>query len=311
MEEILIGSYIKQKRLDNGWSQEYLCENICGQSTLSRIENNERTPSAGVVKTLLQKLGLPAGRFFALLSADDLEQERLEREINREKLWFRRAAEQERVQIREGILEKLEKLEKFCEDDDRFARQFILSTRATVDSCTSHERLDMLIEAIRLTLPRFDVNNISDFQYSEREIILVNQIARTYTRMGDRKKAIAIDKRLLHYIEENNKNLEKYPRQFCLVAHNYAIDLALEKKYKRAIELAEKGKKIGIEQGDYQFLPGFLAIQAECQFFLGDYAQSTELYLQAYYLYKTLDDKTNLAIMKKEMKERLGLEMSD
>ena len=37
METILIGSYIRQKRQDKGWSQEFLCEGICDRSSLSRI----------------------------------------------------------------------------------------------------------------------------------------------------------------------------------------------------------------------------------------------------------------------------------
>ena len=111
MEKLLIGSYIRQQRADRGWSQAYLCENICEQSTLSRIENNERTPSAAVVNALLQKLGLPAGQFFALLGRDDLAVEKLQKEIRDDTIRFRRTAVEERPQVRTEILEKLEKLE--------------------------------------------------------------------------------------------------------------------------------------------------------------------------------------------------------
>ena len=62
MEQLLIGTYIRQKRLDKGWTQERLCEGVCNAATLSRIENNERTPSVSVAKALLQKLGLPDGK---------------------------------------------------------------------------------------------------------------------------------------------------------------------------------------------------------------------------------------------------------
>ena len=74
MEEMLIGTYIRQKRQDRGWTQEYLCDGICSVPTLSRIETNDRTPSSSVIKALLEKLGLPAGQFFALLSKDDISE---------------------------------------------------------------------------------------------------------------------------------------------------------------------------------------------------------------------------------------------
>lgn len=312
MEEILIGSYIRQKRIDKGWSQAYLCENICEQPTLSRIENNERAPSASVANALLQKLGLPSGQFFALLGGDDLALEKLQKEIRNDRIRFRRAAAGERSQIRAEILEKLEKLEALGGEDNRFVQQFLLSVKATIGrpegSYSQEARLEILMEAIHLTLPRFDLQNILDFQYSMMEVTIINQIAQTYAKSGNRKKAIAISQQLLQYIEVNNQNLEKYPRQFCLVAHNCAIDLGLEKQYGEAIQLAEKGWNVSVREGDYQFLPGFLAILAECYYFTDDHKQSRKLYLQAYCIYNALGDESNLAIMRQEMKERLGLE---
>ena len=81
MEQLLIGTYIRQKRLDKGWTQEKLCRGVCNAATLSRIENNERMPSVSVVKALLQKLGLPDGQFFALLGKDDIAIEKLQKDI--------------------------------------------------------------------------------------------------------------------------------------------------------------------------------------------------------------------------------------
>ena len=168
----------------------------------------------------------------------------------------------------------------------------------------------MLLEAIQLTVPRFNEMKIPDFYYSSEEIILVNQIARTYSRMGNRKKAISISSRLLKYIEKNNKDLDKYARQFCLAAHNHAIDLGLEKQYKKAIQVSEKGRNICAEKGDYEFLPGFLAIMAECYFFLGDLDTSKHYYIRAYYIYDAIGDASNRDNTQREIKEHLGLEIS-
>lgn len=237
MEEVLIGSYIRQKRLDKGWTQERLCEGVCNAATLSRIENNERTPSVSVAKALLQKLGLPDGQFFALLGKDDIAVEKLQKDIQSDGIRLRRAAEPERAGMRKQILAKLKKLEELSGEDNRFVQQFILSTEASIGgpdgSYSYEERLEKLLEAIRLTVPRFDVKNLPDFQYSVMEVIIINQIART---------------------------------------------------------------------------SGFLAIQAECHFFLRNLEKSKHFYYQAYYLYEVLGDDANRALMMQEMKERLGLE---
>ncbi len=312
MEEMLIGTYIRQKRQDRGWTQEYLCDGICSVPTLSRIETNDRTPSSSVIKALLEKLGLPAGQFFALLSKDDISVDRLKKKIRNDKIRFRRAAESERKVIREQILRDLGALEEAGGEDNRFVRQFVLNTKAGIGTpegfYTPEEQLEILMEAIRLTIPRFDLKRIASFRYSAEEIMIVNLIARTYAKSGNRKKSLTISRRLLRYIENNNQTLDHYPRQFCLVAHNHAIDLTIEEQYNEAILLSERGRKICVEEGEYQFLPGFLAIMAECWYFLDNQSKSAELYNQAYVLYKSFGDNLNRAAMQREMKEHLGLD---
>ncbi len=312
MEEMLIGTYIRQKRQDRGWTQEYLCDGICSVPTLSRIETNDRTPSSSVIKALLEKLGLPAGQFFALLSKDDISVDRLKKKIRNDKIRFRRAAESDRKVIREQILRDLGALEEAGGEDNRFVRQFVLNTKAGIGMpegfYTPEEQLEILMEAIRLTIPRFDLKRIASFRYSAEEIMIVNLIARTYAKSGNRKKSLTISRRLLRYIENNNQTLDHYPRQFCLVAHNHAIDLTIEEQYNEAILLSERGRKICVEEGEYQFLPGFLAIMAECWYFLGNQSKSAELYHQAYVLYKSFGDNLNRAAMQREMKEHLGLD---
>ena len=304
MEEMLIGTYIRQKRQDRGWTQEYLCDGICSVPTLSRIETNDRTPSSSVIKALLEKLGLPAGQFFALLSKDDISVDRLKKKIRNDKIRFRRAAESERKVIREQILRDLGALEEAGGEDNRFVRQFVLNTKAGIGTpegfYTPEEQLEILMEAIRLTIPRFDLKRIASFRYSAEEIMIVNLIARTYAKSGNRKKSLTISRRLLRYIENNNQTLDHYPRQFCLVAHNHAIDLTIEEQYNEAILLSERGRKICVEEGEYQFLPGFLAIMAECWYFLDNQSKSAELYNQAYVLYKSFGDNLNRAAMQRE-----------
>ena len=165
------------------------------------------------------------------------------------------------------------------------------------------------MEAIRLTIPGFDLRKISKFRYSMEEVMIVNEIARTYKRAGNRKEAIGILSQLLRYLEKSSRDLDKYPRQFCLVAHNCSIYLGLEKEYEKAIELAQKGRNICIETGEYQFLPGFIAVLAECYYFQGNLTQSMEYYIQAYCLYKAYGDEINMDTMQQEMKERLGVEL--
>lgn len=312
MEEILIGTYIRQKRQEKGWTQEYLSEGICDPATLSRIENNERPPSIRVANALLQKMGLSSAPYLALLGKADIMAEKLHKEIIDDKIRFRRALGEEKAHVRKQILQKLQKLEKMCGEDDRFIRQFVLSTQAEIGMpdgpYSAKEKLDILTEAIQLTIPSFHLKKVANFRYSVEEVVIVNNMVRIYTETGNRKKAIGLFSQLLRNLEKNNQELDMYPRQFCLIAHNCAIVLAQEGEYDKAVALAQKGLDMSKKTGYFQFLPGFVAILAECSFFLGDSQQSANFYGYAYTLYKLLGDTENLEIMKQEMKEHLNLE---
>ena len=71
MKNVFLGEYVKQRRLDLGLTQEQLCYGICEPMTLSRLENGKQTPSRNRINALLQRLGLPDDRYFALLSKND------------------------------------------------------------------------------------------------------------------------------------------------------------------------------------------------------------------------------------------------
>lgn len=129
------------------------------------------------------------------------------------------------------------------------------------------EKLAMQLETIRMTCPKFDPEDFRRGHYSLDEINLINQIARTYSQLGERKRATDMYDQLLKYIEKNDRELAGYAAHFCLIAHNYAINLGKGKRYSDSIEIAEKGRRLCIRRRNYQFLPGFLAIQAADYYF--------------------------------------------
>lgn len=315
MNEFKIGMYIKKRREELGMSQEELCEGLCAVSSLSRIENNQQDPSRNLTKNLLERLGLPNDRFLALWDQKGISTGALLREISDDMIRYERTAEHDRPRFGENIREKLAKLEKTAGQDNRAVRQFLLAYRAILGRSdgpySTGEKLAMQLEAIRMTCPRFDPEDFRRGHYSLDETRLINQIAKTYSQLGESKRATDMYDQLLKYVEKNDRELAGYAAHFCLIAHNYAINLGKGKRYEESIEIAEKGRRLCISQGSYQFLPGFLAIQAENYYFLGEIERSKELYLHAYYLYNAYGDAVNREAMRREMREYLNMEMSE
>lgn len=157
MKNVFLGEYVKQRRLDLGLTQEQLCYGICEPMTLSRLENGKQTPSRNRINALLQRLGLPDDRYFALLSKNELEMEALQKEI---------VACNATEKVPEGF-EKLAQFEKLADPDDQIAQQFALRSRVLLGRLdgryTPLEQIDLLMQAIRLTVPRFDLESIESF----------------------------------------------------------------------------------------------------------------------------------------------------
>ena len=313
MKEIPIGEYIRDHRKRQNMRIEDLAHGICDVSTLSRLERGKQSPSRSKVTLLLQRLNLPEDQIFALVSKHDLEIRGLKRDIRAETIQFQRADKENRPRIRERAMQKLKELEELADKDDQITRQYILSTEVTLGGpegpYTPAQRQKLLLRALRMTVPGFRLDRISQFRYGREEMTILNMIALTFSMEGKRNEAIDLYDQLLQNIEKNNRGLDRYASQFCLIAHNYAICLAEEERYEEAAQLAERGQQVGVSYGNYQFLPGFLAIQAECCFFIGNQEKSTSLFTQSYYVYKATGDERNLARIRQDVKELLGLEL--
>lgn len=315
MNEFKLGTYIKKRREELKISQEDLCEGLCAVSSLSRIENNQQDPSRNLTKSLLERLGLPMDRFIALWDQKSISIGALMREIRNDMVQYRQMPKKDRLLFQNQIQKNLASLEAVAASDDRSIQQFLLANRAVLggkDGPYSAEiRLAMELEAIRLTCPRFDPESFRQGHYTMDETRLINQIANSYSEVGEKKRAIDIYRQLLWYIEKNDKELAGYAGHFCLVAQNYAIDLGKERYYSEAIEIAEQGRQVCLKYGDYQLLPGFLAIQGACHYFLGEEEKSRKQYFQSFHLYDAFEDETNRKIIQQEINNYLGIEVPE
>ena len=305
MQNFLLGEFIRQRRLDLGLTQEEVCNGICEPITLSRIENGRQTPSRSRINAILQRLDLPDDRYYALLSKDELEIEALEKEIVACNVVWR---------VEEGFA-KIAQLEKLSRPDDHLTQQFILRSKALLGKLirqyTSEEQLQLLMQAIQLTIPSFSLDEIEGHLYTKDEIKIINQIANVYSDSGNNKKAADIFYQLLKYVRKHYQETITSTGILPLILYNYARVLDLCGRYEEGAQLALEGKDACIKYGHFQLLSGCIEIYAECNHFLGNDAESAKAYRQAYYICQAIGWQKDLEITKQEAKKYLGLEFSD
>lgn len=301
MENFFLGEYIKQRREALGLTQSQVCEGICNAATLSRIENGTQTPSRTRINAILQRLGLPDDRYISLLSKNELKIEALKKEI---------VACGVTEKVREGF-ETLAQFEKLSDPDDPIAQQFALRSREVLGCLagqyTPQERINLLMQAIRLTVPRFSLEEIDQFLYTRDEITIINQIGIAYSDDGQNKKAAEMYDQLLGYIRNHFEETITSIGVLPLVLYNYARVLDLCGRYEEGAELARECREACIQYGHYQELPRCLEIEVECRHFMGDNESSAELYYQAYYLCKAIRYETGLQVVIREAKDYLGI----
>lgn len=252
MATMFIGDYIKRRRKELALTQEQLCEGLCDAATLSRLETGFHSPRRSLLNALLQRLGLPTTRYFAVVTKDELALESLEKEIvacNVQKRW-------------EDGFAKLDQLRTLTDPDDTLTQQFILRSEALLSGRTGlytlPQQLDLLTQALRLTVPRFTLDTMEQFLYSTEETKLLNQIAGTYSRMGQSEQASALFKKLMLYLYAHYQEMLNGNVILPLVVHNYARELCLQKQYLESLAACDEGKKLCLSYGHYRYLPGFL-----------------------------------------------------
>ena len=205
-------------------------------------------------------------------------------------------------------------MEDLAGSDERIIRQYILSIKVIFGKPNSpyspEEKLNILLEALRITVPNLDLEEINLSLYTLEETSLLNQIAAAYAEMGQPKKAIDIYRQLLKYVQKHYSEMSRYAGKLALIAHNYTHALFLVGRYDDAIEVAELGEKACAEYAHYQFLPGLIHLLGSCYFYKGEHERCREYYHSAYHIYKAVGNDSDRLRLEKDAKSRLGLEFA-
>jgi len=312
MKVFNIGELIRHRRIECGFTQEQLCRGICEPPTMSRIERGLTTPSRSKMSALLQRLGMIGDKYYALLSDNELMTSNLQKEI------MTHMVQRDSV----SGLAKVEQLEQIMEKDDHILKQFILrarvafgkSTGGGVQEYNSEERTALLYEAIRLTVPKFQIENIDDYLLGADEIQIINQIAKTYADSDQYEESINIYSRLMDYIEKHAGTLNQeatHSPVSILIAYNYSRALYFNGQYPEAKNIADKGLNYTKQLRNSSYFAGLLFIKAHCLYYLQEFDLSRNIFLQSFYMYQATDDTESASYVHQMIRELFHLSFED
>lgn len=300
-----LGSIIRNRREELGFSQEDLADGICSVPTLSRIENGERMPTKNHFEMLMQRLG------YSAMSLDYFtdKQDFLCYEM---KFKIRQAYVVKNYTLAKAYLNDLESnLKKPTKMD----RQFVILYKILLneDSYTNIDKLKQMEEAILLTCPRYKKFNIP-MVLSYDEIILLNNIAICYDVEGDQRTVITILTALKEYYDHHVISEEEALRTQPMILYNLSKYLGLYGQYDECIEICDIGIRIARKTGRCAQLAKTLynrgwALLRRNQ--TGDYEAAKESFKQAYHIADAMGKIQDKVFINKVYKTTFGKSISE
>lgn len=307
MQGYNIGYYIKRIRQEKGISQEALYEGLCSRSTIHRIESGEQNPNFFTAINLLQRLGLDESSFLIPLGPRDFEICNLQKEI---------VALNAQSQF-EQALERIDRLEKLVAPKEKLAQQFLLRSRALAGYWQDGKRLPydypiqrrMLLDALEITHPDFDLEKIERCLLSIEDIKSLNQIAITYSETGDRRFAIRIYEQLLRYPGQNLLNIDALLSVVPMLHYNCSRLLGLEKRFEEELEVAQTGYEICVKYNKARMMGGLLLNMACALHELGRQEESKQVFVDSYYAHRLMKNFKSCQLIQDYVKKIYNTEL--
>lgn len=186
-----LGDLIRDLRTEQKNSQKTLCMGLCSTSRLSKIEAGDLQPDIALAEALLQRLGMSERAFTFWGNEKDAKFYELKfRFIN------------ELPASREKRQNYLAEMGRLTDGGNVLYRQeYLVDFAFGLED--PRERIERLSEALRLTLPDFDIYDLPGCRLTWQELSILNNMALYYQLAGEQWMSTLYYSHILHYVEKN------------------------------------------------------------------------------------------------------------
>ena len=282
---------IRRSRMASKLSQERLCEDICTQETLSRIESAKRAPSSRNMRLLLKKMKRDREWVGMNLVTEKYELLALEKKIAA-------AEHRHRVELAKAYRQEIQKnLDLSVVSNQQYSLSEKVRQELRDGKYSKEEGIQKLYEILQMTL-KCEHQNIYEYSLTDRESNILNLIAISYCEMGETGKGIKIWRKLLENYEGKAVNKMFFFRRWELVSGNLCGNLQEIGKIEEPIQLCKRRIQYALHAGRGQEIGRSLIIIAcvllennleertgEC---LSDFFRGLNLYKLTKYEYRYL-----------------------
>lgn len=249
MAVYVVGDFLRETRLRKGYTQEEVSYGICTPASLSRIENGAQKLGRLILEKLFERLGTENNLFNSFVSREDMELYSAIQEL------IRNVTDEEIDKI-ESQIATVEKMINSASSLERQCLLFAKSKLAVQKEENNKKAMEILMEAIHITLPDFDGktplrSNLLTFD----EITIINSIAVRHASNKEYFKAIQLGMWLKEYMEDKIVDGKMKTAKYPMILYNLSNWFGNEKYHKEALSMADEGIKFSVKYGNLAAFP--------------------------------------------------------
>lgn len=297
-EFIITNELVKDLRAAQEISQEALCENICAQETLSRIEKGKRSPNKKNLYKLLKRMGMERENYYGFIEADDYE---LYEKVRRYNRCFHIEEQDEAMQL-------LDEIEKGVDMTKVINKQYIAMGRIAMQmvrgQITPKQAIQLYEELIYLTMPPVDSGMLIYRVPFRTEYLLLNKLAINLRREEKVNESLFIYERMMLYYKKSKVSMRYHAVPGLTLFLNYTGFLEYNNELKKADEIGKEGLKHSLEccRGD---MAGEILANLSLVYGKMGMLEMEEKYLRyGYYLIHLYDRRDQLGIVRQAYEDK-------
>ena len=297
-----IGALLRQFRVGEGIKQAEVFSGICSRSFYSRVERGERsTMGFFVLEAFMQRLGRDINLYIDYFSSmGEWEESRLRMQYMRELS----------VGNADEARETLDALMKIGDFTKGLGRQFLLFAQAIMNWANGDfsAYTDLLYEAINITIPGFDENEIADMRLTFNECNIINAIANYYAENGEVERGIAMYLRIKESMDKYYVDDSIKVRYYLTLLSNLTLEHYNVGKFEDALGFANESESICERHGALFLINGIAHLKAMCLYELGRKDEAVTYAAMAYFSGNLTAGEAELSALDTFAREKLGIE---
>lgn len=303
-----IGKVIRKLRREQKITQEKLCHGLCSLSAFSRIEAGTRDMDLILEYRLLNRLGFFTDKYELYESPEEF--------VQLEQRW-----EMKKLQGKGQWQELEERLREYEEQwfsviqGSTLQRQFVKAMQSALleEKGELSQAAELLKQAISLTVPDWEEAWFESGLLAEEELELFDRLAAILEKMGEKRKAGEIRRKLFQYLEQKRRHRRAMVKLYTGVICQMMPYLLEQGEAEEGVVFCEKGLKALGEQSSLYHWPELLywkgrCLEELCKEGKTDARKVAETYKRAYYIYRLFQDEAMAETVLLQAGEEYGWE---